>query len=91
MDSFTQDITGTLSGLTMTGTATSNTKQHNSAGCSGEVRESHPVKLTFNLDGTVLVHSDPFDETFSYTCPSGAGSNDIHSPAMDFTATWSPK
>lgn len=89
VDSFGQSITGTLSGLTMSGTATSTTRYHNSAGCSLESTESHSLNFVFNLGGTVAVHSEPFDETVHYTCPTGAGSNNIHSPALDFAATWS--
>lgn len=89
VDSFSQTITGTLSGLTMSGTAASTTKYHNSAGCSLESTESHSLNFIFNLGGAVAVHSEPFDETVNYTCPTGTGSNNIRSPAVDFAATWS--
>ena len=91
VDSFTQEITGNLSGLNMTGTATSNLKYHNSTGCKLESSDSHTVNFAFSLDGTVAMHSEPYTNTLNYTCPEGSGSNVIDAPALDFTANWSEK
>lgn len=91
IDSFTHEVTGTLAGLTMTGTAVSNTKYHNSAGCSLEGNDTHPITFAFSSDGTVAVHSEPYVGTVDYTCPEGAGSNTYDAPALDLAGKWSEK
>lgn len=91
IDSFTHEITGTLDGLTMTGTAVSNTKYHNPVGCSLEGNDTRPITFVFSRDGAVAVHSEPYVGTVDYICPEGAGSNTYESGRVDLAGKWSEK
>lgn len=91
VDSFTQEITGSVSGMTLTGTAVARSRYHNSAGCTLESNDTHPISFAFSADGTVTVHSAAYTDQVTYSCPTGGGTNAIDAPAMDFTGKWSAK
>jgi hypothetical protein len=67
----TLEITGTLSGLTMTGTYTSRVEMGGS-GCNSVTDISGPATLVFTLDGTVVVRKGPSQAQSTYT-PSSCG------------------
>lgn len=89
-DSLTIKVTGTLSGLTMTGTATGHQTGHAPANpsCRYQQELSGPATFVFNLDGTVAMRQGPFqiNSTSSGSCP---GPSSFTSEASEETAKWS--
>ncbi len=81
MDSWTGEVTGTLSGLTMTGTRITRTKSHYTAvpGCIETSEGSGPVTYVFSLSGAVTMRQGPlqWQTTRSGDC-SGGDSPNVH-------------
>ncbi len=77
-DAWTGEVTGTLSGLTLTGSSvtTENFHQRDDPNCRTEQRRSGPVTYDFDLDGTVLMSEGlmRYETQGSGSCPdSSAG------------------
>ena len=91
MDSRTGQVTGKLSGLTMTGTRKNRTQAHYTAvpGCIEVGEGSGPVTYVFSLYGTVKITEGPmsWQTTRSGDCSGGGPRTN---PATEGTATWSP-
>ncbi|WP_136625739.1 hypothetical protein [Mycobacterium innocens] len=89
--SFTGKFTGTLSGLTMNGTATSHSEYRSPSdpGCISNEDYSGPVTYVFRPDGGVTFTAGPNQRhtSFSGSC---SGSNSGTTEEMKGTATWSP-
>lgn len=89
---FTQigDVTGTLSGSTMTGTWNSRTTSDGADGCVSEGTLSGPVSYSFSADGTATLRRGPLQQQFVYTgsC-SDAPPYFSTAPAWEGTGTWS--
>lgn len=60
---YTGTVTGTISGLTFTGTATTHQRyrEEGDPECIVELDETEPVEYVFSLDGTVMMHGGPAD------------------------------
>lgn len=60
---YTGTVTGTLSGLTVTGTSTTHQRyrEEGDPECIVELDETEPVEYVFSLDGTVMMHGGPAD------------------------------
>lgn len=63
VESYTGTVTGTLSGLRLTGTSTTQQRFRDEAdsACVLEIDRSEPVDYLFSLDGTVIMHGGPGD------------------------------
>ncbi len=89
-DSWTGTITGTLSGMTMTGQQTFRIEGHYSGepGCSYTEEGSGTITLVFDSSGTVSIRSGPlpWHKTNHGSC-SGGSSETI--PPNEVTASWS--
>jgi hypothetical protein len=89
-DSLTLTVTGSLSGLTMTGTATGHQTGHAPANpsCRYEQDMSGPASYVFNLDGTVAMREGPFqiNAVGSGSCLS---TSSFTGDVSNQTATWS--
>ena len=89
-DSLTFTVSGTLSGLTMSGTAIGHQTGHAPANPSCRYSQdfSGPVSYVFNLDGTVAMREGPFqiNSTGSGSCSS---TSSFASDVSNETATWS--
>lgn len=85
-------VTGTLSGLTMTGTYSQESYGHNTIdpGCLASNTWSGPVVFAFSPDGTVEMKWGPvrWEQTLSGTC-TGAGGDTLAASA--WTAKWSAR
>ena len=68
VSSFTGTVTGTLSGLTMTGTQTLHQSGSNGPGCTIDETYSGPITYTFNLDGTVKLAAGPAQRQSTFSC-----------------------
>ncbi len=91
MISRTGEVTGTLSGLTMSGTATDHTKgDPGDSGCSADVDFSGPATFVFSPDGTVVMREGPQQAqvTFRGSCSSNPSASRTD-PATEWTAKWS--
>lgn len=90
-ESWTATTTGTLSGLTMTGTFTIQEIFHQAdePSCRTERSLSGPVTYAFALDGTVVMSGGMFqtETRSSGSCP---GSSSGKSPIGQGTGLWSP-
>jgi hypothetical protein len=90
IDSWKGKVTGTLSGLTMTGTVSVEQTGHAvpDPGCLTKDTWSGPAAYTFSLDGTVRMREGPthWQQSLSGSC-SGSGGNTV--PVAEWTATWS--
>lgn len=90
-DSWTGSVTGTLSGLTLTGTFTVHEVFHrgDDPNCRTEQRRSGPVTYNFNLDGTVVMGEGfmRYESTSSGSCP---GSYSNQQWGGQGTGRWSP-
>lgn len=90
-DSWTGSVTGTLSGLTLTGTSTVHEVFHQSddPDCRTEQHRSGPVTYDFSLDGTVVRGEGlmNYDSTSSGSCP---GSYSGQQWGGQGTGKWSP-
>lgn len=80
------ELTGTLSGLTLTGIRTRHMELPGSGSCPILVDHSAPVSITFNLDGTAGVSDGPNEVSVASGCREPAV-NTI--PAEHYTQTWS--
>lgn len=60
---YTGTVTGTISGLTFTGTATTHQRyrEEGDPECIVELDETEPVEYVFSLDGMVTMHGGPAD------------------------------
>lgn len=89
-ESYTGTITGTLSGLTVTGTSTTSMTSVPSGDCVHKTTLSAPITFTFNPDGTVAMQTGPteLNGTASGSTCSGGGSTTW--PPKESTGTWSP-
>jgi hypothetical protein len=89
-DSWTSAVTGTLSGLTMTGTKTIRVEGHypGEPGCFYTEEASGPATYVFDSNGTVLMREGPiqWQKTNHGSCSGGESQT---SPATEGTATWS--
>ena len=86
VESFSGTVTGTLSGLTVTGTQ----KLHQSGqieGCSIDETYSGPITFVFNLDGSVKATAGPAQRQSTFSCadPTSGTTNGGESDG-----TWSP-
>lgn len=66
-----EEITGTLSGLTMTGSHTKRVEQSGSDGCNFVTSISGPATLVFSPDGTVVIRKGPSQMEVSYNSKCG--------------------
>lgn len=91
MDSWDGQTTGSLSGLTLTGTKTARLTGHGAVdpSCRAVYDYSGPVTLVFSLDGKVNERWGPttVDLKWSGSCP---GSRTDTEPMMETSGTWSP-
>ena len=88
----TGEVTGTLSGLTMTGSSADHIKgDPGDSGCSADVEFSGPATYVFSPDGTVSMHEGPYqaEVTFRGTCSSNPSSSRTD-PATEWIGKWSP-
>lgn len=89
-DSWTSEVTGTLSGLTMTGTETIHVEGHydGQPGCLYTEKASGPVTYAFNSDGTVSMRGGPmqWQHTDYGNCSNSYSQT---SPENEVTAEWS--
>lgn len=90
VESYTGTATGTLSGLTFTGTSTTHQRFRDEADpeCIVEIDEAEPVEYVFSLDGTVTMHGGPADVR---TTRSGSCSGTDSGPGWRWedSAPWS--
>lgn len=63
VESYSGTVTGTLSGLTLTGTSVTHQRFRDEAdpACILEMDKSEPVEYVFGLDGVVTMHGGPAD------------------------------
>lgn len=91
MDSWEGKTTGSLSGLTVTGTKTARLRGHGAvdSGCVAIYDYSGPVTLVFSTDGKVLERWGPnqLQLNWSGSCP---GSRTETTPVAEQTGKWSP-
>lgn len=82
------ELTGTLSGLTLTGTWTRHMELPDDRGSSCPILVDHsaPVSITFSLDGTAAVSEGPVEVSVASGCREPAV-NTV--PAEQYTQTWS--
>ncbi|MGV7987688.1 hypothetical protein PJP10_25080 [Mycobacterium kansasii] len=66
-----EEITGTLSGLTMTDTHTKRVEQFGSDGCNFVTSISDPAMLVFSPDGTVVIRKGPSQMEVTYNSKCG--------------------
>ncbi len=89
-DSYTGSVTGTLSGLVMTGTSTTDQTGHDATdpSCLWQMETSGPITYYFSRDGTVAIRQGPgqWRMTHSGSC-SGTDSGTDDS-AAESTARW---
>ncbi len=89
-DSWVGGMTGSLSGMTVTGTGTIHIEGYvpGEPSCRFTQQGTQPVTYVFNSDGTVSGNEGPLQwlKTFHGSC-SGEESNTI--PQREWTATWS--
>jgi hypothetical protein len=89
-DSWSGGMTGTLSGMTVTGNGTIHIEGFvpGEPSCRFTQEGTQPVTYVFNSDGTVSASEGPLQwlKTFHGSC-SGEESNTV--PTMEWTATWS--
>jgi hypothetical protein len=90
MDSWEGKITGSLSGLTVTGTKTARLTGHGAvdSGCIAVYDYSGPLTLVFGLDGNVSMRWGPnqLQLNWSGSCP---GSRSETAPVLELSGTWS--
>ena len=90
VDSYAGNVTGTLNGLTMTGTATSRLTGHDvgTPSCTYTEVQSGPAIYIFTPDGTVIMRQGPNqrDKTNAGSC---SGSESGTTPVWEDTAKWS--
>lgn len=92
LDSYTGTVTGTLSGLTMTGTWSARQVSHApmDPSCVMTDEFSGPVSYTFSTNGTVTTRVGPYQVV--RTTGEGCSNTDPRTnPAIEYTGTWSPK
>ncbi|VBA57966.1 hypothetical protein LAUMK191_04289 [Mycobacterium attenuatum] len=87
-DTYEEQFTGTLSGLTATGTFNGHQTGHSPAdpSCRYEQDLSGPATFIFNLDGTVLIRQGPPQIHGTYSC---GGPTSFTGNAWESTGTWS--
>lgn len=89
-NSYTGSVTGTLSGLVMTGTSTTHQTGHDATdpSCLWQMETSGPTTFYFRRDGTMAIRQGPgqWRMTHSGTC-SGTDSG-IDDSAAESTARW---
>ncbi|KZS49975.1 hypothetical protein A4G26_04090 [Mycobacterium kansasii] len=87
-DSSEEQFTGTLSGLTATGTFKGHQTGHApaDASCRYEQDLTGPATYVFNLDGTVLIRQGPAQIQGTYSC---GGPTSYTGKAWESTGTWS--
>lgn len=61
-------VTGTLSGLTVTGTQTLHQTGQNGAGCTINETYTGPITYVFNSDGTVKLKAGPAQRQSTFSC-----------------------
>lgn len=85
-----EQITGTLSGLTMKGSLAGQYTSAGASGCTSNGTLSGPVSFSFNGDGTVVLREGPIlnEATYSGDC-SNAPPYSSTTPAWEETGTWS--
>jgi hypothetical protein len=91
-DSITEEVTGTLSGLTMTGSLKRHGTGHAPAmpGCRSEHDSTGPVTYVFNLDGTVTMRAEPHQWNTTWSgCGADDGPRSGVTDAWEATASWS--
>lgn len=90
--SYSGDITGTLSGLAISGTRNGqSTSSGHSSGCVSEQDHSGRVSFDFNRDGSVAMRLGPgkVDTVFTGTCSNAPPMSETV-PVWEVTGTWSP-
>ncbi len=95
-DTYISTMTGTLSGMTVTGTATlhSTNPDQQSPECISGTDITGPITYSFGSDGTVSVRWGPYQRTFTNSCnsqqPGPNASEDPNlEPVFTWTGTWS--
>ena len=92
LDSYTGTVTGTLSGLSMSGTWSARQVTHApmDPSCVMTDELSGPVTYTFRTDGTVTMRVGPY--RVIRTTGAGCSNTDpVTNPAIEYAGTWSPK
>lgn len=87
------DITGTVSGMTMTGSFKGHsTSSGHSTGCVSEQDHAGAVRYDFNPDGSVAMHLGPTTVHTVYTgeCSNAPPMSDTY-PVYEATGTWAAK
>lgn len=92
IDTYDGTVTGTLSGMTMTGTRTFNDAGHQPTdpSCGWTMESSDPVTMRFSPDGTVTMKQGP-GTTRQSTSGSCHGTGEFDTPASESSGTWSAK
>ncbi len=90
VETYTGTVTGTLTGLTLTGTSTTHQRFRDEAdnSCILEIDKSEPVEYLFSLNGTVTMHGGPADvrTTRSGSCSGTETGTDFR---WEDSAPWS--
>lgn len=86
---YTSEVTGTLSGLTMAGTLA--VHGYSPGFCTSQSEASGPIAYDFSPDGTVAVRQGPqqVEVVYSGGCSDSPPSSST-SPSWSGTGTWSP-
>ena len=86
----TGELTGTVSGMTITGTATRHGRSDGSEGCISTQERSGPARYDFSPDGNVTMRDGPIkqDIVFSGICADSPPTSDTY-PVWEGTAKWS--
>lgn len=90
IDTYDGTITGTISGMTLTGTRILNDAGHQPTdpSCGWRMESSNPVTLRFSPDGKVTINEGP-GRTRQSTSGSCHGTGEFATPASESTGTWS--
>ena len=81
-------VTGTLSGLTMTGTQKGTSRS--GPGCTSYGQHSGPVTYVFDPSGTVTMRTGPLEQNFTFSgCLSNEPTQNT-APLLEATGNWSP-
>lgn len=90
--SLSGEITGTVSGMTLTGSFKDHsTSSGHSSGCVSEQDHSGPVRYEFRRDGSVAMRWGPahVDTVFTGACSNAPPTSESY-PVWEGTGTWSP-
>lgn len=93
--SYTGTMTGTVTGMTVTGSARSYATYPDpqSPECTGTTEMTGPITYTFRPDGTLSARWGPFQRTITNSCftsqpEPNSGEDPNREPISEWTATW---